>query len=442
MKVALYARVSTEDQAKYGISIDAQTAALRNWASANGHEIIGEYIDEGVSGRISPSKRPELRRLVNDIPEKKTELIAFCKLDRWTRNVKGYYQVQDILDRFGVAWTAIQEDYETITASGRMKVNIMLSVAENEADRTGERIKAVYEHKVALGQPINGSLPLGLKIDGKSIAVTEDAEAVIAAFNCYADTGNKNAVQKTLDDFGHHLSFQSIGRLLRNKLYIGEYRNNASYCEPIIDRELFYRVQRDLTSRSSRTATSGRLYLFSGLIVCGECGRKLSGIHPNVNKHSYYHCHTGHCNYKDCSNKTYFREDIIETAVVDALAEIVKGKAKEVASKKKKPSNKAAVERKLARLRELYVDGDISKEQYRLRRDELAATIKPQEETRPKIIVGDNFKADYNAMTDEQKKKKLLRAVVDKVVAHASGEIDVFLADLSCNRKLSDEDLL
>ena len=441
MRVALYSRVSTEDQAKYGISIEAQTAALRSWAETNGHDVIGEYIDEGVSARISPSKRPELKRLINDIPEKKTELIAFCKLDRWTRNVKGYYQVQDILDRFGVAWTAIHEDYETITASGRMKVNIMLSVAENEADRTGERIKAVYEHKIALGQPINGSLPLGLKIDGKRVVPDEYAPAVVAAFQTYADTGSRNAVQKTLDEYGKHLSMQSIAKLLRNTLYIGEYRDNPNYCEPILDSALFWRVQRDMASRYSRRAPTGRIYLFSGLIVCGECGRHMAGIHPPASKCNYYHCVGGHDNYKDCKNGKYVREDTTEQAIIYALAEIVKGKVKEVAPKKKKPSNKADIERKLSRLRELYVDGDMTKEQYKLRRDELAAMIKPAEESKPKTIIGDNFKTDYAAMAMEQK-RKLFRTAVEKIVAHTNGEIDVFFADLSSNHKPSDDELI
>ena len=162
MRVALYARVSTEEQVRRGISIEAQLAALEDWAKREGHAVVDRYVDNGISARKPPSKRPELQRLLRDLPERKIELVAFCKLDRWTRNVKGYYQVQDVLDRHKVAWIAIHEDYETLTASGRMKVNIMLSVAENEADRTSERIKAVFDHKVALGQPITNALPLGL----------------------------------------------------------------------------------------------------------------------------------------------------------------------------------------------------------------------------------------------------------------------------------------
>lgn len=439
MRVALYARVSTEEQARHGISIDAQVDAMHRWAGEQGHTIIGDYIDNGISARKSPSKRPALQELLQDIPEKKIELIAFCKLDRWTRNVKGYYQVQEVLDKYKVAWAAIQEDYETITASGRFKVNIMLSVAENEADRTSERIKAVYNHKVALGQPINGNVPLGLKIDDKRMIPDKFASAVVAAYQCYADTGSRNTVQRVLDGYGKHLSLQSISRLLRNKLYIGEYRDNKSYCEPIISRELFDRVQRDLQMHSVKHTPSGRVYLFSSLIFCGVCGRKMAAIFAN---HStvYYRCVCGNKNYKDCPNSNYIREDILEGSIVSQLAELVKGKSQVVRQARTTPSNKAAIERKLKRLQDLYIDGDITKEQYAARRDELSALIVPKKDDKPKIILGDRFEEDYMRLTRQQK-AVFFRRVIDRIVVSENSEIDVYFADVYTSGNATDVDL-
>lgn len=425
MRVALYARVSTEEQAKHGISIEAQVDSLRSWASTQGHIIIGEYIDNGVSARISPSKRPQLQNLLNDISRLKTELVAFTKLDRWTRNVKGYYQVQEVLDKYGVAWNAIQERYETETVNGRFTVNVLLAVSEQEADRTAERIKSVFDHKIAIGQVVNNSVPPGLRVDGKKIVPDEFATAVEAAFQCYADTGSRNAVQQVMASYGKKMSLQSIAKMLRNRLYIGEYRDNPHYCEPILSRELFFRVQRDMESRATYRAPSGRIYLFSGLIFCAECGRRFIAIHT---KYTYYHCQGGHSNVKDCRNSIFLREDTIEQSVVDALAEVVRGKLKEVKPKPQRRPDKASVERKLARLRDLYVDGDISKAQYKARRDTLAAMIQPEAEPKAKIIFGDNFAAEYAERTSEQK-KALMRAVIEKIVVHPDGAVDVIFAE-------------
>ena len=173
-----------------------------------------------MSARKAPSKRPALQALLHDLPTNKTELIAFCKLDRWTRNVKGYYQVQDVLDRSKVAWIAIQEDYETLTASGRFKVNIMLSVAENEADRTSERIKSIMEHKVVMGEAITRSLPVGYEILDKHVVPNEYAEAARAVFDTFIRTANTQKARDMLQNvYGISLPLLSIRNMLRNELY-------------------------------------------------------------------------------------------------------------------------------------------------------------------------------------------------------------------------------
>ena len=155
-RVFLYVRVSTEEQAVHGLSIDAQTAALTQWAKGNGHRIVGTYVDAGISARKPASRRPELQRLLADAQAGKGDLIAFTKLDRWFRNIAEYYKVQEILEKCNVDWQTIHEDYDTSTASGRLKINIMLSVAQDEADRTSERIKAVFASKRARNEPAEG----------------------------------------------------------------------------------------------------------------------------------------------------------------------------------------------------------------------------------------------------------------------------------------------
>ncbi len=112
MRIALYARVSTEDQAKHGLSIDTQLDNLRTWAAANDHTIIGEYVDAGVSGKKPYKKRPALSQFMADLEAgTKVDALVFTKLDRFYRSVKLYYQAVDIPDRHKVGWQAIPEDY-------------------------------------------------------------------------------------------------------------------------------------------------------------------------------------------------------------------------------------------------------------------------------------------------------------------------------------------
>ena len=147
LRVGCYERVSTEEQAMHGFSISTQMDNLAEYCENNKMKIVDHYTDEGISGAKPPLKRPALQRLLDDVEAGKIDMILFTKLDRWFRSVKEYFKVQDILDRHKVAWKAIHEDYDTTTANGQMAITIFLAVAQNERDRTAERIKVVLEHK-------------------------------------------------------------------------------------------------------------------------------------------------------------------------------------------------------------------------------------------------------------------------------------------------------
>ena len=146
-RVGLYGRVSTEEQALRGFSIEAQVDALKEYAKKNNMKIVDIYLDEGISGAKPPLKRPALNRLLEDVKAGKIDMILFTKLDRWFRSVKEYFKVQEILEDNKVEWKTILEDYDTSSANGQMAITIFLAVAQNERDRTAERIKVVLDHK-------------------------------------------------------------------------------------------------------------------------------------------------------------------------------------------------------------------------------------------------------------------------------------------------------
>lgn len=132
LRVALYPRVSTEEQATHGYSLELQEEALVRYANDHGYKIVGIYRDEGNSARKPVMKRKVMLQLLEDVKAGKIDRILFLKLDRWFRNVREYHIVQEILEAHNVTWQATMEEYDTVTANGRLRVNIMLSVAENE----------------------------------------------------------------------------------------------------------------------------------------------------------------------------------------------------------------------------------------------------------------------------------------------------------------------
>ena len=135
LRAGLYHRVSTDEQEKFGYSIQTQVDALEEYCKNNNIKIVDHYTDGGVSGGKAASRRPEMSRLLEDVQAGKIDIILFTRLDRWFRNVKEYFKVQEILDKHGVEWKAIWEDYDTTTSNGRMAITIFLAIAQNEREK-------------------------------------------------------------------------------------------------------------------------------------------------------------------------------------------------------------------------------------------------------------------------------------------------------------------
>jgi len=326
-----------------------------------------------------------------------------------------------------VSWIAVQEDYETITASGRFKVNIMLSVAENEADRTSERIKSIMEHKVVMGEAITNALPVGYKIEGKRVVPDERAEAAQAVFECFIRTANTQRARDMLDNiYGISLPLLSIRNMLRNELYLGRYRGNLDYCKPIIEQRVFDEAQRLLDSRTVKQTPTRQTYLFSGLVFCGECGHRMVGIHTKVLS---YRCNQ-HYELKRCSHGGYYNEAKLESYITQHLNEVVAGYTAEYeAEKKKAPQiDRAAIQRKLDRLKDLYVDGDIGKEKYKEERDKLTPLLEVKESRprKPTVVIGNDFLQHY-ANLSRQQKQEFWRNIIDRIVIDQSKQVSIFL---------------
>ena len=420
-QVFLYARVSTEEQAVHGLSIEAQLTALEAWAKANGHKVVGTYIDAGISARKPAAKRPELQRLLSDVRAGLGELIVFTKLDRWFRNIAEYYKVQEVLEKCHVDWRTIQEDYDTSTASGRLKINIMLSVAQDEADRTGERIKFIFEDKVQRGEVISGKVPLGYKIEDKKMVV-DPGTAPIAQdiFKQYTTIRSVRALREyVLNTYGLVYGQTGIRALLDNERYIGRAHGQDDFCPPLIPVEQFQLCQELLQQRAQRNLSrSGRVYLFTGLVRCAECGNRLSA-HVVARKYIYYRC-TKYEKLHLCPHKKRTSELVLERWLLEnlvssyeqyniSLAQGAKAKRANVDTEK--------IKRKMEKLKDLYLNDLIEKDAYEqdyiFLREQLREAYAPEPEP-PKPLDTKLIRtalSAYESLTRQEKKEFWCRVV-------------------------------
>ena len=426
MRVAGYTRVSTQEQKLHGVSIAAQEQALANWAVENGHEYVGCYNDAGISARSRYTKRPELLRLLRDVQAHRVDLIIFTKLDRWFRNVGDYYEIQRVLDDCGVAWKAIWEDYETETASGRLKVNIMLSVAQDEADRTSERLKQINAYRWAAGEVVQ-KLPAGYRREGKTVVKDEKTqEAVAAFFKAYLDTGSVVAAMDAANLLGLHTTRVGASKMLRNPFFTGTVRG-ISVPAYLTEAEFEQIQQRKATY--VRTTTHHKIYLFSGLLVCGNCGALLGS---QSNKSTLYYVCGRYVNRNGCPREVrgYANERKLEQWLVDHLESLLAQAQELQVSKVQGKSNaqndisrQNSLTQRLERIKILFINGDIDLPEYQTRKEEIEQqlqAIRPRHRAYSEQLdnlLPEGWKDIYEGLSREGQRAFWLRTV-QRIIIH------------------------
>lgn len=411
MKAFLYLRVSSEEQAKHGYSLDAQEKALKQFCKKNNHIILGIYRDEGISGRKPYTKRPAMVQLLSDLEKVKPDIILFTKLDRWFRNIKEYYRVQDILDRNKVDWKAINEEYDTSTASGRLYVNIKLSIAQDEADRTSERIKDVQDQLVAQGKVLGGSVPLGYAIKDKRIVFGEDINITKEIIDHYSLHQSAHATARHINGlYGLNLTHTHIIRLLRSPILKGEYRANTAYCEALVTPEKWNDLQ-GIIDRNIKHASRKNVYLFTGMIDCPVCGRKMAGCHDRGRK--YYRCPAHY--YGKCEMPHTINEKKIEKWLLENVQENFNVNV--TMKPKQQTENPKKYRDQLSRLNEIYLMGNITQQEYKQRSAEIQQKIAEIQKNPPlkTKIFASNWK-DLYAELDEVHRRSFWRNLIKKIV--------------------------
>lgn len=136
-RAAIYARVSTTEQAEEGYSIDSQLRRLRAYCRSRGWTISGEYVERGGSGRTD--KRKEYARMIAEADS--WDVLAVVKIDRIHRNACNFYRMCEELRSRGKSFAAIEDRYDGTTAWGRFALDVLARIAQLESERTGERIR-------------------------------------------------------------------------------------------------------------------------------------------------------------------------------------------------------------------------------------------------------------------------------------------------------------
>lgn len=452
-EVALYVRVSTEEQAINGDSLRTQREELTKYALKNGFHIYGIYEDDGFSA--TNLKRPALQRLLKDIEQNKINRILITKLDRLSRGVRNYYKVLDVLDEHGVFWQTVFEKYDSSTANGRLHINIMLSVAENESAQTSERIRSVFKTKVESKELISGKIPIGLKRENKKLVIDENKKQVILdAFQFYKETTSAYQTFQKLDlKYPElQLNYMRTYRILTNKLYIGtkqtRYGDIENFCPAIINKADFENIQKYLKKNARKpSAQNSGGYIFQGLLKCAECGYTLGGKFYSKNNESsryYYICKRHHLAMK-CSCKTNFNEIKIEEKLLKEfkiqLEEYISDyEYKEKHYKEIDMSREiSSIENKLSKLKDLYVrdlirieDYEKDYKEYVTQLDELYKQQAKIETNIPdtnldilKSFLSNDFNSRYKLLS-RTKKRRLWLSVIDYIVIDKDYNIKIF----------------
>ena len=426
-RAGLYVRVSTEEQALRGFSIEAQIDALKEYCTKSGIKVVDVYMDEGISGAKPPLKRPALKRLLEDVEAGKIDVIMFTKLDRWFRSVKEYFKVQEILDDNKVEWKAIQEDYDTTTANGQMAITIFLAVAQNERDRTAERIKVVLDHKRKNKEACFGgrATPFGYikekDKDGKSRLVKdpETQQAVQDFWDILLKSNNLNkAIRHMVNEYGVNKDWKSWKRMTQSDFYCGVHRGVQDFCPAYVTPEEFLKFQERDTIKGTPT---GVPYYFRGLMRCPECGHKLCGNsdrrYGRINK-SYRCAIRG----RGCSNHSAYSEMKIEKHLLANLETYMQIAIKKVKVEATDPKYKSNIDKtiknlkdRLRRLNVTYMAGNKTDEEYfkedaeiklALAKAEKEQTLsKPKDVSHLKELLKTDFRTAYSLLDPEAKQE-------------------------------------
>ncbi len=380
-KCGLYMRVSTEDQAREGFSLPEQRERLEIFCRFKGYDIIDYYEDAGISAKTG-NYRPEFERLKNDIKSKKINTIVALKLDRITRSIYDWENLMTFLDENNAYLDCVNDEINTTSANGKMISRLLMSVSQNEIERTSERTKVGLAGAIKCGH-IPHVAPLGYKHEDKRLVIDYSTKDIIVRiFDLYY---NGYSYQKISNLFNEEKVLgkdnwrdSTIQTILENEIYKGDFvhgkrTKHPTYyedvVEPIVSKEMWEdcQVQKKKNSRSyQRTLT----YLYLQKLKCPKCGRILGGkatTKKNGKSYFYYYCNDCKIEFKENVINEYFNQFIDELVEYDSVVNqfflpMIKQKFDEPREQLEKEIN--TQKNKLERIKKAYVNGVFELQEY------------------------------------------------------------------------------
>lgn len=393
----LYMRVSTEDQAREGFSLPEQKERLEAFCKFKGYTIVDYYTDAGISAKTG-NFRPEFERLKEDIKNKKINTIVALKLDRITRSIYDWEKLMTFLDENDAYLDCANDEINTTNANGKMVSRLLMSVSQNEIERTSERTKIGLAGAIKMGH-IPNQAPLGYKHEDKRLVIDYSTKDVVERiFDLYYNGNSYQKISNILNEeqvLGKtNWRDSSIVAILENEIYKGDFvhgkrTKNPTYysnvVEPIIDKEKWEecQVQKKRNSRSyQRTVT----YLFLQKLCCPKCNRILGGkatTKKNGHTYYYYYCNDCKITIKEKTIEEYFDTFIDELVEYDSVVNqfflpMIKQKFDEPKEELKKEIKKQ--NDRLERIRKAYISGAFDLEEYNAEKKIVDDTILKLEE--------------------------------------------------------------
>jgi len=278
-RCAIYTRKSSEEGLEQDFnSLQAQREACEAFIKSQHGEgwrlVRAAYDDGGFSG--GTMERPALQRLLADIRERVIDVIVVYKVDRLTRSLADFAKMVELFDAHAVSFVAVTQQFNTTSSMGRLTLNVLLSFAQFEREVTGERIRDKIAASKRRGMWMGGTVALGYDVSDHRLLINPaEAETVRGIFQRYLELRSVRLLRDDLDrrgiiskirlsrngnrSGGKAFSRGALYELLSNPVYIGEIRHrkerHPGQHEPIMDRELWERAQRQLRDQAARRRT-------------------------------------------------------------------------------------------------------------------------------------------------------------------------------------------
>ena len=347
---------------------------MESFCKFKGYEIIDYYTDAGISAKTG-NHRPEFERLKNDIKAKKINTIVALKLDRITRSIYDWENLMTFLDENDAYLDCVNDEINTTSANGKMISRLLMSVSQNEIERTSERTKIGLAGAIKSGH-IPHVAPLGYKHEDKRLVIDyATKDIVVRIFDLYY---NGYSYQKISNLFNEEKVLgkdnwrdSTIQTILENEIYKGDFvhgkrTKHPTYyedvVEPIISKEMWSdcQVQKKKNSRSYKRTL---IYLYLQKLRCPKCNRILGGkatTKKNGNTYFYYYCNDCKVEFKEKIINDYFNQFVSELVEYDSVVNrfflpMIKQKFDE--PKEKLEKEIAKQDEKLERIRKAYING-------------------------------------------------------------------------------------